>query len=116
MNLRTENGLLGRCVQDVVTEPPRKWARIQGSKGFVEWQCAKEPGVDYVNASLPDRVVVEKKITEGAFIRNDNYLELPDKFTKEQRESLRNALFTIKTGQSVTHGNKVLSALQDLQK
>jgi predicted dehydrogenase len=27
MNLETESGLLGRTVQDVVTQPPRKWAR-----------------------------------------------------------------------------------------
>ena len=72
MNLLTEHGLLGRCVQDVVTEPPRKWARIQGSNGFVEWQCAREPGVDYVNASLPDRVVVEKKITKT---RPDDFIQ-----------------------------------------
>ena len=30
LNLRTESGLVGRVVQDVVTLPPRKWARIQG--------------------------------------------------------------------------------------
>lgn len=88
MNLRTENGLLGRCVQDVVTEPPRKWARIQGSKGFVEWQCAKEPGVDYVNATLPDRVVVEKKITKTR----------PDDFIQELKhieEVLNNSSFSV---------------------
>ena len=31
LNMRTENGLVGRCVQDVVTQPPRKWARVQGA-------------------------------------------------------------------------------------
>jgi hypothetical protein len=51
-----------------------------------------------------------------AFIRNDNYLELPDNMTEKQRKSLRDALFTIRTGQSVTPGNMVLSALQDIQK
>jgi len=47
-HLRTENGLLGRVVQDVVTQPPRKWGRIQGSTGFVEWICGFEPGCDAV--------------------------------------------------------------------
>ena len=37
--LKTSNGNVGRVVQDVVTKPPRKWARIQGTKGFVEWVC-----------------------------------------------------------------------------
>lgn len=36
LNLRTEGGLLGRVVQDVVTRPPRKAARVQGADGFVE--------------------------------------------------------------------------------
>jgi predicted dehydrogenase len=35
--LTTENGLVGRVVQDVVTEPPRKWLRVQGSAGAMEW-------------------------------------------------------------------------------
>jgi predicted dehydrogenase len=48
MNLRTENGLVGRVVQDVVTNPPRKWARAQGRNGYVEWMCAFRPSVDAV--------------------------------------------------------------------
>jgi predicted dehydrogenase len=48
MNLRTENGLVGRVVQDVVTNPPRKWARVQGKDGYAEWHCAFKPGTDAV--------------------------------------------------------------------
>lgn len=48
MNLRTDKGLTGRVVQDVVTSPPRKWARAQGARGYVEWQCGYQPGVDAV--------------------------------------------------------------------
>ena len=48
MNLRTESGLTGRVVQDVVTSPPRKWARAQGQHGFIEWHCHHRPGVDAV--------------------------------------------------------------------
>jgi predicted dehydrogenase len=48
INVRTENGLTGRIVQDVVTSPPRKWARVQGAHGYVEWQCSYRPGVDAV--------------------------------------------------------------------
>jgi predicted dehydrogenase len=47
-NLETDGGLLGRVVQDVVTRPVRKWARLQGSDGFVEWVCGYEPGKDAV--------------------------------------------------------------------
>ena len=49
VNLRTENGLPGRVVQDVVTSPVRKWARVQGGSGFLEWQCGREPGIDAVS-------------------------------------------------------------------
>jgi predicted dehydrogenase len=48
LNLRTDGGLIGRVVQDVVTNPPRKWARIQGADGYVEWYCGFKPGVDAV--------------------------------------------------------------------
>lgn len=48
LNLRTENGLIGRVVQDVVTSPPRKWARLQGKDGYVEWHCGFKAGVDAV--------------------------------------------------------------------
>jgi predicted dehydrogenase len=72
MNLRTDQGLVGRCVQDVVTQPPRKWARIQRTHGFVEWQCGREPGVDVVTASLPGKVAVEQKVSKT---RPDDFLE-----------------------------------------
>ena len=47
--LRTEQGLLGRIVQDVITTPPLKWARIQGSKTAVEWHCNAGPEEDTVS-------------------------------------------------------------------
>jgi len=48
LHLRTESGLTGRVVQDVVTSPPRKWARAQGRDGYVEWHCGFRSGVDAV--------------------------------------------------------------------
>ena len=48
LHLRTESGLIGRVVQDVVTSPPRKWARAQGRDGYAEWHCGFRPGVDAV--------------------------------------------------------------------
>lgn len=37
LNVKTETGLVGNIVQDVVTEPAEKNLRIQGSSGFLEW-------------------------------------------------------------------------------
>ena len=48
LNLRTESGLAGRVVQDVVTVPHRKWARVQGERGALEWTCGIRPGFDAV--------------------------------------------------------------------
>lgn len=48
VNLVTEAGLAGRVVQDVVTSPTRKWARVQGADGYIEWVCGYEPGKDAV--------------------------------------------------------------------
>ncbi len=72
MNLRTEKGLVGRCIQDVVTEPPRKWARIQYANGYIEWECGKIPGVDTVSAVLPGCVQQEQRVTKT---RPDDFIE-----------------------------------------
>ncbi len=38
----TETGLAGRVVQDVVTQPTRKWARVQCAGGAIEWRANQE--------------------------------------------------------------------------
>lgn len=72
MNFTTESGLVGRCVQDVVTKPSRKWARVQGSEGFVEWHCGAEPGVDIVRGTLKDGAVLDERFTKT---RPDDFIE-----------------------------------------
>lgn len=72
MNLRTEGGLLGRCVQDVVTAPPRKWARIQGDRGHIEWHCGAEPGLDIVRWQLASGERFEERVSKT---RPDDFVE-----------------------------------------
>lgn len=72
MTLRTESGLVGRCVQDVVTKPPRKWARIQGSAGAIEWICGREPGVDVVGMEHEGQTRVEELVHKT---RPDDFIE-----------------------------------------
>tara|TARA_B100000795_G_scaffold269589_1_gene259474 strand:+ start:5673 stop:6773 length:1101 start_codon:yes stop_codon:yes gene_type:complete len=48
MNLQTEQNIIGRVVQDVITKPTRKWARAQCENGYLEWFCGNKPGVDSV--------------------------------------------------------------------
>ena len=54
MNVQCESGLIGRIVQDVVTTPPRKWARVQSMSGFAEWYCGFQSGQDLVSWKTQD--------------------------------------------------------------
>ena len=72
MTFRTESGLIGRCVQDVVTQPARKWARMQGAGGYVEWWCGREPGVDTVTSATQGQNAAEQRVTKT---RPDDFIE-----------------------------------------
>ena len=56
----TTSGRVGRVIQDVLTSPPRKWARLQGKKGFIEWICNGRPEGDLVRWSAGGGAVTEK--------------------------------------------------------
>lgn len=58
--IETTTGKTGRVVQDVVTIPTRKWARVQGSDGFIEWLCNGHPTGDIVRFAGKDGVVHEE--------------------------------------------------------
>jgi predicted dehydrogenase len=87
LQLRTENGLVGRVVQDVVTQPPRKWARAQGDLGFAEWHCGNPSGADSVRLGTGDRIteqVIEKTRPDN-FIQELRHLQMMmkgDKFAE----------------------------------
>ncbi len=72
MHLRTESGFTGRVVQDVITRPSRKWARIQGSEGFVEWHYSYRPGQEAVLFGDRSSVFEEKVFSKS---RADDFLE-----------------------------------------
>jgi len=71
MQFKTETGMIGRVVQDVITKPTRKWARAQGDNGFIEWYCGHKPGVDTV-VCAPD--VGEITSTDVRKTRPDDFL------------------------------------------
>jgi predicted dehydrogenase len=72
MTVRTESGLVGRVVQDVVTRPTRKWARMQGSAGYLEWFCGHEPGIDSVIHALDGGVVSNTRVSKT---RPDDFVQ-----------------------------------------
>ncbi len=52
LSVRSETGLVGTVVQDVVTRPARKWLRVEGSQGFLEWEVGADPSHDAVRTRL----------------------------------------------------------------
>lgn len=65
LQVETEKGLAGRIVQDVVTRPSRKMARIQGTAGAVEWWANYDAQGDAVfifdGAQLREKILIPKK-------------------------------------------------------
>jgi predicted dehydrogenase len=59
-SFETTTGKMGRVIQDVVTKPTRKWARAQGSAGFIEWLCNGHPTGDIVRWAGADGAVLEE--------------------------------------------------------
>jgi predicted dehydrogenase len=72
LTLRTDTGLIGRVVQDVVTRPPRKWARIQGDAGAIEWHAGYQPGADAVVLARPG---AETEIRVMPKTRPDDFID-----------------------------------------
>lgn len=60
--LLTEADVIGRVVQDVITKPTRKWARVQGDKGFIEWFCNGHSSGDLVRFQTGDRPEPQENI------------------------------------------------------
>ena len=72
LNFRTETGVIGRVVQDVITRPTKKWARAQCDKGYIEWNCEIKPGLDTVVACPNEG---EKSLTEISKTRPDDFFQ-----------------------------------------
>lgn len=56
----TDKGMIGRVIQDVVTLPTRKWVRVQGTEGFIEWICNGHTTGDIVRFAGKDSEVHEE--------------------------------------------------------
>ena len=57
---KTEEGKVGRVIQDLFTHPFKTWARLQGEKGFVEWHLRGVPEGDLVRYQVEGEDLVEK--------------------------------------------------------
>ena len=78
-DVKTETGLVGRVVQDVITKPARKWGRIQGEQGFYEWECGFENCKDRVTKEIygqEKEIFVFNKTRPDDFIRELKHIDL----------------------------------------
>ena len=64
LTLSTVDGLVGDVIQDVVTLPAEKSARLQGDKGFVEWRVNHQSGKDAVLSGAGGGPVAEDLIAK----------------------------------------------------
>lgn len=75
LNLRTEKGLVGRVVQDVVTRPARKWGRIQGNEGFVDIAIGSEDRIQWQYGGNPQEEMLFKKTRPDDFIAELKHID-----------------------------------------
>jgi len=68
LNLKTEKGLVGRVVQDVLTDPKKKWVDLRFENGSVEWWNDVTKTTDEVIVNVrgkeQQKIVIEKTRTE----------------------------------------------------
>lgn len=64
LSVRTESGLLGTIVQDVVTRPAQKWLRLEGREGHLEWQVNADAGHDLVRLVRDDGQGGERRVAK----------------------------------------------------
>jgi predicted dehydrogenase len=54
LDLEADSGVIGRCVQDVITQPPAKGARVTGSEGVIELRFERDRERDVVVTTRHD--------------------------------------------------------------
>jgi predicted dehydrogenase len=77
-HLRTENGFVGRVVQDVVTRPVKKEALIVGSRGTLRWINGYSPIADAIvvsTAEAPPTIAEVPKTRPDDFISELQHID-----------------------------------------
>lgn len=95
----TESGLVGDLIQDVVTNPPEKLARVQGSDGYVEMRInynAEGDAVIHGDKNNPTNItVLPKKRPDDFIVEADHIEEILSGKTKQSPISLERGLDTM---------------------
>ena len=85
LSVRTDQGLVGTIVQDVVTRPAQKWLRVEGTEAYLEWQVSVDAEHDLVRLVRHDGTVREERVRKtrpddfrGELEHMDQLLAQPD--------------------------------------
>ncbi|MDC0343253.1 Gfo/Idh/MocA family oxidoreductase [Alphaproteobacteria bacterium] len=101
LNLKSSNNVLGRVVQDVVTMPIVKNAKILTSSAFIEWHCERVKGYDEVIISYHNKgqkKFVFKKTRADDFIDELIHIKgiMNGKLKNDSPISIKEAIQTMK--------------------
>jgi predicted dehydrogenase len=64
LSVRTRKGLVGTIVQDVITQPAQKWLRLEGTRGYLEWQVSIDSEHDLVRLVQHDGRCLEERVAK----------------------------------------------------
>ncbi len=95
ITLSTETGLVGDVIQDVVTAPAEKSARLQGDKGFVEWRVNAAPGKDSAGFGVAGEKPVETMIEKS---RPDDFIAEIDHLAAVMAGKVANSPISLERG------------------
>ncbi len=65
LSVRTESGVIGTIVQDVVTRPAQKWLRMEGRDGYLEWEVNATPSHDRICLIRHERQTLEEMVEKS---------------------------------------------------
>ncbi|ABV51080.1 Dehydrogenase-like protein [Prochlorococcus marinus str. MIT 9215] len=96
-NLKTEKNFTGRVVQDVITKPSSKKARIQSGDAYLEWLCSYKENSDLVTNNINSEMeeIVFKKSRPEDFIVELKHIQNNLNYKEISPISLRNGLNTM---------------------
>ena len=95
ITLTTETGLVGDVIQDVVTSPAEKSARLQGEHGFVEWRVNAVPGKDMAALGVEGAKTEESLIEKT---RADDFIAEIDHLTEVMAGKIRASPISLERG------------------
>ena len=111
LNVKTENGLMGSVVQDVITEPAQKDLRIQGSNGFLEWYVNYDKDSDALvygdYKSSVRKELIPKKRPDDFVGEIDHLQDILEGKTDESPISLERGLDTMMVIAAAHSSNKL---------